>query len=352
MRGPMFRNWRRDSRRAAFWLAGFFAVSQLALAVYVDQDAPAIRDPEYVLLQDMLRDRIAEQPGKPAAMFLGSSRVALGFDAARTRGDNDAVVFNFGIPGSGPYLQTIILERLNDAGIHLDVLFLEVLHPFYNSTGIRSLDHSLLDGARLTAGEASGLLHYGKPLRTGPIRRWVWARALPSNRHQAELRDALHLDVYQPGQGPPPPFQPIDQFGHRKREIPPEHWQEFVNLAHRQYDDYFVRFELDPAPWGRLTMAIDTARARGTEVVIVLMPEGTGFRRLYTPQSSQGVVEMIRRLREEVGVTVVDAREWIDDSGFYDHHHLLPGGAAVFADRFRTDALEPALRRRTQAVGD
>jgi Protein of unknown function (DUF1574) len=349
MRGPMFRNWRRHSRRAAFWLAGFFAVSQLALAVYVDQDAPAIRDPEYVLLQDMLRERISEKPGKPVAMFLGSSRVAHGFDAARARGDNDAVVFNFGIPGSGPYLQTIILDRLNAAGVHIDVLFLEVLHPFYNSTGIRSLDHSLLDGARLTAGEASGLLYYGKPLRTGPIRRWVWARALPSNRHQAELRDALGLDVYQPGQGPSPPFQPIDPFGHRRREIPQDKWQDFADLAHRQYDEYFKKFELDPAPWGRLMMAIEKARAAGTDIVVVYMPEGTGFRGLYTPQSSSGIAEMMRRLREEVGVTVVDAREWVDDAGFYDNHHLLPPGAATFADRFRTDALEPALRRRAQA---
>jgi hypothetical protein len=85
MRGPKFRNWTRHSRRAALWLAGFFAVSQIALAVVIDQNAPAIRDPEYVLLQDMLRDRIAEKPGKPVAMFLGSSRVALGSGGITTR---------------------------------------------------------------------------------------------------------------------------------------------------------------------------------------------------------------------------------------------------------------------------
>jgi hypothetical protein len=44
-------------------------------------------------------------------------------------------------------------------------------------------------------------------------------------------------------------------------------------------------------------------------------------------------------------VTVVDAREWLPDSAFYDQHHLLPDGAALFADRFRSDALEPALQR-------
>src|SRR6476619_385096 len=95
-----FKTWRRHNRRAAFWLLGAFAVSQLVLAIIVDQGSLAIRDPEYLLLQDKLRDREIEALDKPVAMFLGSSRVAHGFDAARSRGDSDATVFNFGIPGS------------------------------------------------------------------------------------------------------------------------------------------------------------------------------------------------------------------------------------------------------------
>jgi hypothetical protein len=343
------KSWRRHNRRAAFWLLGAFAASQLVLAVVVDQVSLEIRDPEYVLLQDKLRDREAEAPDKPVAIFLGSSRVAHGFNAARSRADSHATVFNFGIPGSGPYLQTIVLDRLAQAGVRYDILFLEVLHTFYNGTGPRSLDHSLLDGARLSAGEAHGLLDYGSPLRTGPLRRYFYARALPSNRHQAELRDALRIDQYRPGQGPTPPFEPIDPFGFRPLQIPRDQWEDLTALAHRQYDPYFARFRLDPAPWGRLLMAIDRARDAGADVVIVLMPEATGFRKLYTPECRDGIAEMIRRLREEVGVTVVDAREWVEDSGFYDHHHLLPPGAAAFADRFHTDALVPALERRARA---
>jgi Protein of unknown function (DUF1574) len=348
MRGSTFKQWKRHNRRAAFWLAGAFAASQLILAAVIDQGALNIRDPEYVLLKDKLRDRKVENPDKPLAMFLGSSRVAHGFDAARSRGDSDAIVFNFGIPGSGPYLQTIILDRLAHAGIHPDILFLEVLHPFYNGTGPRSLDHSLLDGARLSAGEASGLLNYGTPLRTGPLRRWFYARALPINRHQAELRDVLQIDVYQPGQGPAPPFEPIDPFGYRPREVRHAQWPDLTGLAHQQYDAYFARFQLDPAPWGRLLMAIDQVRGAGGDVAVVLMPEATGFRKLYAPECRDGIAEMIRRLREEVGVTVVDARDWVEDSGFYDHHHLLPAGAAAFADRFHTDALVPVLERRAK----
>src|SRR3954465_14453771 len=213
------RLWLRHHRRAAFWMLAVFAVSQLALAVYVDQEAPAVRDPEFYLLEGMLRDRMAEKPGRPTAMFLGSSRVAHGFDARRAGAGHDAVVFNFGVPGSGPYFQTIMMDRLRDDGVRTDVLFLEVLHSFYNGAGVRSLDGSLLDGARLSYGEAVGLFDYSPKSQRGPLRRWALARAMPVSRHQAEWRDQIGLDVFQPGEGPTPPFAPIDPLGYRQRDV-------------------------------------------------------------------------------------------------------------------------------------
>ena len=337
--------WKRLHRSAAFWLLAVFAVSQAALAAYVDQGAPTVRDPEFYLLENMLRDRMAETPGRPTAMFLGSSRVAHGFDATRATGENDALVFNFGVPGSGPYFQTVMMDRMHEDGVRTDVLFLEVLHSFYNAAGVRSLDGSLLDGARLRYGEAIGLLHYGKKSNSGPIRRWAFARALPVYRHQAELRELIGLDVFQPGEGPIPPFAPIDRLGYRERPIDPKMWEELTRLAHKQYDPFYADFQFDADAWGRLVGTIERAKTSGTDVVVVLMPEGSGFRSQYAPGVRAGIEGLIGRLRDEVGVTVVDARAWLDDAAFYDQHHLLPDGAKTFADRFRTDALEPALKR-------
>jgi hypothetical protein len=243
-----------------------------------------------------------------------------------------------------------MMDRLRDDGVRTDVLFLEVLHSFYNAAGVRSLDASLLDGARLSYGEAVGLLRYGTKSNSGPLRRWALARALPVYRHQAELRERIGLDVFRPGEGPDPPFAPIDRLGYREREIDKDMYARLTELAHKQYDPFYTAFRFDGDAWARLTGTIDRARASGTDVVVVLMPEGSGFRDLYTPEVRAGVDAMVRRLRDEVGVTVVDAREWLDDAAFYDQHHLLPNGARVFADRFRADALEPALHRAERRI--
>jgi Protein of unknown function (DUF1574) len=331
-------------RKALRWTVGLFALSQVLLAVIVDQAAPSVRDPEYAILESTLKQRIAERPDARVALFVGSSRVTHGFDAARAAGEENVVLFNFGVPGSGPFFQEIMLERLLDAGIKPDILFLELLHPFFNAAGPFSLDHGLLDGARLSAGEARRLLDYGTRSRTGPLRRWVYARLLPAYRHQAEMRDRLGLGVYPEGCNPCSPWRTIDAFGYRPRKEPPRSWPELTALAHQNYDPFFGTFQLDPHPWLRLVRTIAEAHENGTQVVVILMPEGSEFRSLYTTESEAARSEMLRRLREECAVRVVDARAWLDDSAFYDQHHLLPDGAVAFAERFRVEVLQPSLK--------
>jgi hypothetical protein len=335
----------RRYRAIVRWVAGVFVLSQLTIAIAVDQGSPNVRDPEYAALEKMLKERIAERPRSPTAVFLGSSRVAYGFDAEKAAGSNDVVTFNFGVPGAGPYLQGIVLERFRRTGIKPDALFLEVLHTFYNAAGPRSLDHGLLDGARLSAGETAGLLSYGCRSQTGPIRRWAFARALPLYRHQAELRDNLDYRLNPRYCEAPESFRTCDRFGFRPQTYPPDEWPALVAIAHDVYDPFYKSFEIDPHAWGRLLEIIRSAQGDGMHVVCVMMPEGSEFRRMFAGEPTQGPGELARRLKEEVHVPVIDARDWLDDSAFFDQHHLLPHGAAALADRFRKEAVQPALER-------
>jgi hypothetical protein len=333
---------RTRHRRAAVWLVAPFVLSQAALAVWIDQFSPPVRDPEYVLLRDRLKQRSAERPGRPVAVFLGSSRVAFGFDAARAAGDEPVVAFNFGVPGAGPFLLDVLHDRLSKDGVRPDLLLVEVMPPFFNAAGGKPLDHVLLDGARLTAGETADLFGYGVG-STRPFRRWAFARAVPIDRHRVGLRDQLGLDVFRPGAAAVRPLDDIDAFGYRPHPYPPDQWPALTALAHAQYDRFYAAFALSPRPFERLVRTVRRGQANGSSVVAVLMPEGSEFRRLPTPAAAEGVTDLIRRLREETGIAVIDARDWLDDAAFYDGHHMLPGGAAAFADRLRREVLKPAI---------
>src|SRR5256885_15170486 len=109
----------RTSRRRLGWLLAGFALCQLLLAVLIDTGLPAVRDPEFDARLQRLRARQEETPGRPLVLVLGSSRTGYGLDARRlseAEPDGGALVFNFGISGSGPLFQLISLRRLLDAG--------------------------------------------------------------------------------------------------------------------------------------------------------------------------------------------------------------------------------------------
>jgi hypothetical protein len=333
--------WQRHHLRAAVWLLAAIALSQLVLAAWIEC-APEVRDPEYALLRDRLRARATEYPDKPLAVFLGSSRVAYGFDPDAA-GDGATALFNFGVPGSGPYLLDVLHERLTTDGVRPGAVFVEVLPAFYNAAGSRELDAALLDGARLTAREVLGLFGYSDAL-TGPLGRWVHGRALPIHRHQSELRDRIGLDVARDGLPAEGPQTEICPNGFHWRARPDRERAERTALAHRQYDPFYADFHLAEKPYERLLRTIRRAQGTGAAVVLVAMPEGTEFRRLYTPAASAGITELFQRLREDTGAPLVDARDWLPDELFFDQHHLSPDGAGAFSIRFRRDVL-PLARR-------
>jgi hypothetical protein len=74
------------------------------------------------------------------------------------------------------------------------------------------------------------------------------------------------------------------------------------------------------------------------------MPEGTGFRALYSADAHRQIDAFLAGLTAAHGTPLIDARTWVDDDGFFDLHHLLPKGAAVFTRRLGREAILPLLR--------
>jgi hypothetical protein len=106
-----------------------------------------------------------------------------------------------------------------------------------------------------------------------------------------------------------------------------------TDFARRQYAPAFEDFRLGEAPARALRDLLDRCRAEKVRVALVLMPEGSEFRGWYPPAMEAEMADFLGGLRREHGVAVIDARAWVDDAGFWDSHHLLPSGAAVFTRR-------------------
>jgi len=320
-------------RRVVAWVFVLFALSQVALGAAIDRAWSDIRDTEYAIKKRRLDAKVAENPRRPLTLILGSSRVGHGLRAADLS-DANRLTFNFSIPASGPLMLAHTWNRLRRDGVSPDRAILEVMPIFLNAaTGVHQEDR-MLDSARLSLDEYR-VVRPGLSRPGGADRRWLFARLLPIRRHRVELRDAITPDVPSDADRPASPLDWMDEFGWQSRPVPPAERPALLGLAHRQYDSFYPRFDLDPSQYDCLRRLVLDIRATGCHTTLLTMPESTAFRRLLSPESLAAQDACVRRLADETQSPWVDAREWIADDGFYDGHHLLAEGATATTAMWR-----------------
>lgn len=333
---------RRQFRSAALWGLAGVALIQLALGLAVDQRLTKVRDPEFTHRERLLLDRRAEAPDAPLLLVLGSSRVQMGLDAATlgTESGGRWLAFNFGIAGAGPAAQEMCLDRLRETGTRADVVLIEVMPAFFDESLI---DQKVFDGARLSAGELSTVPLPGWPGRR-ILRKWALGRVAPLNRHQAEYRQLVALDRRTDGRPDTYALVITDDHGWMPSNPPPEEREARTQLAFSQYAAAYQGFRHSAAQEERLGRLIESCRHGGARVGLLLCPEGSTFRRMVSPAMREATAAMLGRLRSRYGVSVIDARGWMDDSYFYDMHHLLPDGAREFSRRLAKEGIAPLLQ--------
>lgn len=333
------RSSRRPTWRFALGVLGGIVLSQLALGVAIDRRLSSARDPEGEAKLAQLHARRAETPGRPLVVVLGSSRVAYGVDAGRLsrEGYPGALVYNFGILGSGPLLNLVNLRRLLDAGIRPDLLYVEILPAQFADRDVL-LEEKMLDVARLRFDEVLGLRRcYRDRLRL--FGGWCQGRALPCRCHRAGLHCRLTGATLADA-----PFLP-DSHGWRVQgPVTNEYRQQVSGLARRQYGPYCAASALAAEPVRALEDLLALCRREGIPVRLLLMPQARPFREMYSPQMRTAIAALLNGLRVRWGVAAVDARDWIEDTDFSDSHHLLVEGARCFTTRFGREALGPALQ--------
>jgi hypothetical protein len=328
-------------------LAGLLVV-QLGLNLLVEGRNSAGYDDEFVVRLPVLHERMAEAPGQPLLLVVGSSRCCMGFlpevlPPLQTPSGEKPVVFNFSHQGSGPIFNLILLHRLLRRGICPRWLVLEIMPPCLNH------EHYSVS---TTCGELDDLpdiWRYFSPVKTTAL--VLRARLFPSYRQRLYL-----CDTYLPPlavktvaedlayirllpQGGDGGWWLVD-------EIDPEDKAMASYVARKGYRERLQQFQIKPAADRAVRETLQLCRDHGIGVALLLMPEGSEFQSWYAPWALPQVDAFCQNLSSEYGVPVVDARHWLPDEVFTDSHHPLLAGATQFTKRLAREVLQPMIEGR------
>lgn len=329
------------NRRALPWYAVGFVAVQIALGMAADCYWPGVRDPDFEDLKEIVQQRQAEMPGRPLVLFFGSSRMKSALRAERLNHPEDPaapLVINAAVSGSGPMLHDVYLRRWLNAGIRPDLIFLEIL-PMSLSIQDGAAIEEYKNGERYCAAEAVHIWpYYAQPIRL--CWRWAIARACPAHHNQAELREALAIDVRAAGK-----FKRAsgrDDYGWLRGSAakPPEVMQRALEANLDFYHPALTQPAVAPGAMQAMRSVITLALKERITIVLVVPPESSAFRS-YCPGATASQVNAVRGLADDLGVTLLDHSAWIDDEGFWDGHHPTVPGANQYTQRFAKEVFEP-----------
>lgn len=332
---------RLPARSALLWGLVGFAALQAGLVGVLERWLPSLRNPQYGRRLVLLRRRLAEAPGRPLVLFMGTSRTLNGVRPSLLPA-GPAVPFNFGQSMSGPIRQVLLLRRLLRQGIRPAHVYLEVLPAQFCFAGEAE---GLLEIRWVGLGDWSAFRHYWPGARSR--RRWCRDNLLPG----VGCRDRLLGWLF-------PPLQSLwarhgqeavavegDGFFGYGADLAGEALARWQAQVRDSSAPQLAAFHIHPTPDRALRHFLTLCRRQRISVSLLLLPEGSTCRSWYPPHALASLKNYLDGVRREFGVEVIDARNWVSDDGLSDSVHLLPQGAEVFSRRFGREIYQPLLRR-------
>jgi hypothetical protein len=342
---------RRGKARAALvWGALAFVAIQLLLDVTVVARNPEIHDPEFAVRLKALRARLAEDPGRPLLMMVGSSRTQLAFmperlPPLRTATGEQVLPFNFSHFMAGPVMNLQEVQRLLRRGIRPRWLVVEIMPPWLADSSQYLL---------ITTAGADDFPLVRRYLRPASMRYSFLSRQLvPCYQHRRWLCrqavpgwDAPGEWERNQGDGIGPLGGHLDLFG---PDLDPARIQRYTEAARNDYSPRLRDIRVADISDRALRELIGLCRSEGIDLVLMLTPEGGSFRSWYSPQSRERINAYCDALRREYGVPLIDARDWLDDADFFDSHHVTLRGAEAFTRRCADEVFRPLVEGRLPA---
>jgi hypothetical protein len=332
------------SRAALAWaLLGFVGI-QLALDVVVVARHPEVYDQEFGRRLALLRQRQAEEPGRPLMLLVGSSRTVMSFlpeklPPLRTTSGEQALPFNFSHLGAGPAMNLLEVRRLLRNGIRPQWLVVEVMPSQLGD------DNQTVVISTASASDLSVTRRYRNPWQVYGY--FVRNQLVPCYKHRMYL---AHHAV--PAWVPPADWE--------KNDIPlgalggDYAWQAVANTTPDE-----VRLRTERARVGyfptlqnlrvvdmsdrAMRELLELCRGQGIAVALLLTPEGSAFQNWYSPEARRCVDDYCDAVSREYGVPLIDGRDWLDDTAFADSHHVTLAGAEAFTQRLGREVLQPLI---------
>jgi hypothetical protein len=324
------------------------------LAAFV-QLRPGFRDPLCDAKVKALVARFTSAPEPTRVVALGSSRTAAAvepraLEAAVAAGTGrPCLAFNMGLQGDGPISQLVHYRRLREAGVRPDVVIVELLpsaFAWYSDPSRhedRPYDATILRPDRLTRAELDTVCEYGFPPQET---RGEWREATynPWFGFRFQL-----LARVQPRWLPPGIVQHRKDIGETGGwgpwdPVPPEIAWLRIEEVRQAYESQLQAIRIAGPHVEAFEDLLRECRTDGVRVAVVVPPEGSTFRAWYSASVQAALAAFEARLRQEFGVTVLDAREWLPDEAFVDSHHVVRTWARPYTERLAREAVIPNLR--------
>ncbi len=344
----------RRARAALAWGLVLFVCVQAGVRVLMQAD-PELGEREFGRKLTYLRALLAENPGRPLILTLGSSRMATGFRPAAIPplpavGGVTPVAFNFAMVGTGPEMSQLVLHRLLAAGIRPAWVLIEYWPPFWTTERTWKDFRSQINIGRLDL-EAVRLVggYLRRPRQ--PLRTWVEAQVAPVYAYRSALLSKYAPAWVEGAVASTFTVTNLDRSGwwspHDKRTSESDRTLLARLLGH--YSPILAKFQTRAIPDHALHATLEVCLREKIHATVLFLPEGDAFRKCYPPATLAKVDAYLDRLQRERGVPVIDARTWVADAGFLDGHHLLPEGAAQFTARLGRTVIVPEVAELVDA---
>lgn len=348
----------RGRRARAAVVAGIalFVLGQASLNLAIRTDVLPVRDPVWSEKFELLQARpaffVAPAPSDSSVspvrlLALGSSRTQLAFDAtalATTVSEHlgrPVEAFNFGCPAAGAMTCSLYFRRLLEEGVRPDYVLVEI-HPGFVTPGDPPFESRWLHPYRFRTDEVELLRSLGWNVPTPPHHGWQgWLSA------SASYRMSL-LNRYAPVLLPCPYGLTLGSKTNPDgfvagQEMPRDRYPKALARTKLDYSPILTDYHTGGPGAAAVRDVLEQCRDHGIRAAILLTPESSEHREWYGDAGNLRLLEFAQGLAAEFGVPLVNARDWVPDTGIADGHHLTQSGATIFTDRLATEFIEPWL---------